>query len=88
MESLWKDKQFEEQHAKLVGEMWKLLPFSQHTLYHKIDKTELVVPRTMGHFIQKKYQVAGHYLSTKNIMGCPELHFWRVSNCGIRSYDR
>ena len=40
-----------------------------HTRYHKIDKTttitakrcvnELVSPRTIGHLIEKKYQVTG-----------------------------
>ena len=47
-----------------------------------------VRPRTMGHLIENKYQMTGLYLCTKYIPGCPELHFWRVCNGGIRSYDR
>ena len=98
MESLWKDKRFEVYYAEVCGEIWKLLSFFQHTRYHKIDKAttittkryvnELVSLRTLGHLIDKTNQVTGHYLSSKYIPGCPELHFWRVCNIGIRSYDR
>ena len=42
----------------------------------------------MGHLIEKKYQVAGHYLCMKYILGCPELHFWGVFNGDIRSYGQ
>ena len=41
----------------------------------------------MGHLIEKKYQVTGHYLCTKHILVYPELHFWRMRN-GEISYDR
>ena len=76
--------------------MWKVLTF--FLTYHKIDKNttttirryvnELVIHRTMGHLIMKKYQMVGHYLWTTYILGFPELHFSRVSNGGIRSYSR
>ena len=49
---------------------------------------ELVSARTKGHLIEKRYQVTGHYLCTRCIQGCPELHFWRVCNGGIRSCGR
>ena len=72
--------------------------FSQHTRCLEIAKNtnttvkryvdELVSPRTIGHLIEKKYQVTGNYLCTKYILGCPELHFWRVCNGGIKSYGR
>ena len=44
--------------------------------------------RHHARLIENKYQMTGLYLCTKYIPGCPELHFWRVCNGGIRSYDR
>ena len=79
------------------GEMWKILPsFSTYSIssnwqkYNHYRKTlyEWISPRTVGHLIDEKYQVTGHYLCAKYILGCPELHFWRVCNGGIRSYGR
>ena len=49
---------------------------------------ELVSPRTTGHLTEKKYQVTGHYLGTKYILRCPELHFLWVCNGGVRNYGR
>ena len=70
----------------------------QHTRYHQIDKNTtttvkryvnvLVSTRTMCHLIEEKYQVTGHYLCTKYIMGYPELHFLRVCNGGTIRYGR
>ena len=59
--------------------------FSQYTWYHKIVKNtttttkrcvnELVRLRTMGHLIEKNYQVTDHYLCMVHVLGGPELHF-------------
>ena len=77
---------------KLVEKWGRYCHFSEQTRYHKIDKNTtttvkrhvnwLVSPRTMGYLIEKKYQVTGHYLCTKYILGCSELHFWRVCSGG------
>ena len=42
----------------------------------------------MGHLIEKKYQVTGHYLCMKYTPRYPVLRFWRVCNGGIRRYGR
>ena len=62
---------------------------SLHTRYHKIDKNtttavssyvnESVSRRTTFHLIEKKYQVTGHYLCTKYMLGCLELHFYECA---------
>ena len=70
---------------KSVAKYGSYCHFSQHTRYHEIDKknttmtvsryaNELVSSRTTGHLI-KKNQETGHYLCTKYILGCTELHF-------------
>ena len=65
---------------KSVVICWSNCYSSQHTRYHEIAKNtnttvkryvnELVSLRTMGHLIEKKYQVTGHYLCTKYILWC------------------
>ena len=45
---------------------------------------ELVSLRTMGHLLEKKHLVRGHYLSSRYMPGCPQLHLWCVCNGGIR----
>ena len=37
---------------------------------------ELFIARTACHLIKRKYQVTGHYLCTKYIVGCQEFYFW------------
>ena len=58
--------------------------FFWHTRRYKIDKNvittikyyvnKLFIPRTARHLLKIKYQVTGHYLCTKYILGCPELY--------------
>ena len=40
-----KKKQFDVGYVEISGEMWKVLLFSSHTRYHKIDKNTTTTVR-------------------------------------------
>ena len=83
---------------KSVASCGNYCNFSNHTRYCEIDTNittilkcyvnELIILWTTGHIIEKKYQVTGHNLCTKHILGCPRTAFLRVCNGVIRSYGR